>query len=66
MQSFQNQLQNQLRSQNNLHTQLQSFLTAATKSLEATLKKLRSDIHEHDLKKQNPSYPPVIPATPKT
>ena len=40
-QSFQNQLQYQLRSQNNLQTQLQSFLTTATKSIEAALKKSR-------------------------
>ena len=41
-QSFQNQLQNQLRSQNNLQTQLfLSFLTTATNSLEAALKKPR-------------------------
>ena len=38
-QSFPNQLQNQLRSQNNLQTQPQSFLTTATKSLEAALKR---------------------------
>ena len=36
-QSFQNQLQIQLRSQNNLQTQFHSFLTTATKSLEAAL-----------------------------
>ena len=40
-QAFQNQHQNQIRSQNNLQTQLQSFLTTATKSLQAALKKPR-------------------------
>ena len=55
--------QNQLRSQNNLQTQLQSFLTTATKSLEAALK-LRYT-HEPNSNKHSPSYPPrVIPATP--
>ena len=34
-QSFQNQLQNQVRSPNNLQTQIQSFLTTATNSHEA-------------------------------
>ena len=55
--SFQNQLQNQLRSQNSLQTQLQSFLTTATKSLEAALKKPRYT-YEPDSKKQIPPYPP--------
>ena len=73
-QSFQNQLQNQLRSQNNFQTQLQSFLTTATKSLEAALKKPRythepSDQPRQNLvvdsNKQSPSYPLGIPATPK-
>ena len=41
-QSFQNQLQNQLRSQNYLQTQFfQEFLTTVTNSLEAALKKPR-------------------------
>ena len=48
--------QNQLRSQNNLQTQLQSLLTTATKSLEAALKKPRYT-HEPDSKKQSPPYP---------
>ena len=52
-------LQNQLRPQNNLQTQLQSLLTTATKSLEAALKKPRYT-HEPDSKKQSPSYPPGI------
>ena len=40
-QSFQNQPQNRIRSQNNLQTELQSFLTTAPKNLEAALKKRR-------------------------
>ena len=63
-QSFQNQIQNQLRWQNNLQTQLQNFLTTATKSLETALKKPRYT-HQPDWKKRGPSYPPGIPATPK-
>ena len=49
--------QNQLRSQNNLQTQLQSFLATATKSLEAALKKPRYT-YEPDSKKQSPPYSP--------
>ena len=64
-QSFPNQLQNQLCSQNNLQTQLQSFLTTATKSLEAALKK-PCYTYEPNSKKQSPPYSPRIPATPKT
>ena len=56
-QSFQNQPQNKIRSQNNLQTQLQSFLTTATKNLEAALKKPRYT-YELDSKKQGPPYPP--------
>ena len=41
-QSFQNQLESQLRSKNYLQTQLHSFLSTATKSLEAALRKLHS------------------------
>ena len=63
-QSFQNQLQNQVRSQNKLQIQLQSFLTTATKSLEAALKKPRYT-YVPDSEKQSPPYPPWIPATPK-
>ena len=63
-QSFKIQLQNQLRSQNNLQTQLQNFLTTATKSLKAALKKPRYT-YEPDSKKQSPLNPPGIPATPK-
>ena len=63
-QSFQNQLQIQLRSQNNLQTQLHSFLTTATKSLEAALKK-PSYTHEPDSKIESPSYPPGTPAAHK-
>ena len=55
-QSFQNQLQNQLRSQNNIRPQLQNFLTTATKSLKAALKKPRYT-YELDSKKQSPPYP---------
>ena len=55
--SFQNQVQNQLRSQNNLQTQIQSFLTTATKSLEAALKKPRYT-YEPDSKKESPPCPP--------
>ena len=61
-QSFQNQLQNQLRSQTNFQTRLPNFLTTATKSLKAALKKPRYT-HEQDSKKQSPSYPPGIPKT---
>ena len=73
-QSFQ-KLHNQLRSQNNLQTQPQSFLTTATKSLGAALKK-PCYTHEMsnqpmqnlvvDSNKQSPSYPLEIPATPET
>ena len=63
-QSFQNQIQNQLRWQNNLQAQLQNFLTTATKSLEAALKK-PSYTHEPDSKIESPSYPPGTPAAHK-
>ena len=52
-QSFQNQFQNQLRSKDNLQTQLQSFLTTATKSLEAALKKPCSTHEPSDEPNQN-------------
>ena len=63
-QSFQNQLQNQLRSQTNFQTRLPNFLTTATKSLKAALKKPRYT-HEPYSNKQRLSYPPGISATPK-
>ena len=48
-------LQNQLRSQINLQAQLQSFLTTATKRLEAALKKPRYT-YDQDSKKQRPTF----------